>query len=1152
MSLQLILGNSGSGKSEFIYRHVIKASLADPQGSFLVIVPEQFTMQTQRELVRLHPDGGIMNIDILSFPRLAHRVFEETGMDRRSILTETGKSLMIRSIAMRMREELPVLGSRLNMPGYIAQAKSVLSELMQYDVSEQELARLAQAVPEDRLLQAKLEDIRKLYHAFLEEQRDTFFKPEELLHQLCQVAPDSALLKRSTLVFDCFTGFTPSQMEVMRQLLILSPQIYVTVTIDGKESFTGPFQEHELFALSKRTIRSLLDLAGSVASRALHPFEIQDPVILSEPVRFRKGGELEALEQNLFRRKKRTAPALKGEISLHEAPSPSSEALFAAGTISRMLKEGTCRCRDIAVITGDLSAYETHLLRAFRLYDIPVFVDRTSRILLNPCLEFVRTAFEAALSGFDADPLIRLLRTGMCGFTMEETDILETFLLSSGIRGRAAWEKPFTFRKKHPSDEEKALAAASEPLRERLMQWFGPFSEQFGQKEADAAAYARCLHQLLLDLQIQQQLRDQELLFSSRGEEARAREYSQIYGILIRLLEETVNLLGSEKLSGREFAKLLDAGFEEAKVGIIPPTIDQVQLGDMERTRLSHVKYLFFLGVNDGWVPALKPSGGLLSDLERELLKERGAMLAPAGREENYIQRFYLYHNLTQPSVHLFLSWCRSGNDGKTMRPSFVVNVLRDLFPYLEIRDEELVQQTVLPVTLERAAMDYIARGLGDETRQDAAWRTVLGLVQKDPQLREPLRKLEAAVKGPEKSRLPAETARRLYGEQLEGSITRLEQFAGCAFAHFASYGLRLSPRQIFEVTGADIGTIFHGTMEQILRECRKESFYSWEELAAGKGADFADRSVDEWINRYGQEALFGDARTRYQITRMKRIIRRSVQTVSAQIQAGSFTPKAFEISFGMLREVLRADALTYPLTGGTMRLQGRIDRIDTCETDRELLVRVIDYKSGSTAFDPSALYYGLQLQLMVYLQAACDMQSRFAGGRETVPAGIFYYHMLDPLLEREAAATPELARAEMMKKLKLDGVVNDRQDILRAMDAEIGGSSLIIPAGMKNNGELRKEASAIPTGAFDSAGRFVRRKLTEEGNRILAGEIAASPYRLGDRCACDYCDYRDVCGFDRKLPGMRERELARMKKEEAWDKIVKEGGDSDGSALDR
>ena len=406
MSLQFIFGSSGSGKSQLLCRTLIEESRRHPEHNYIVIVPEQFTMQTQRDFVMAHPDGGIMNIDVLSFRRLAHRIFEEVGADRRSVLTETGKNLMLRKVAMEQKESLQVLGSRMNRPGYVSEVKSMLSELMQYEITDFEMRQMIEFAGARPLLAAKLEDLRVLYSAFMEYQRERFMKPEELMDVLCQVAADSALLRRSTLAFDGFTGFTPSQMKVLRELLVLCPRVWVTVTIDAREAFYGEIREHELFALSKKMIRGVSDAAQDATT-------IEEPIVLGRRgiPRFREGGMLLHLERNLFRGKREIyrkgkasqAGEEKAEISLHTSSVPAQEVHFAARTVSRLTREEGYRYRDIAVITGNLSSYDNYIKKIFPMYGIPAFLDETRHILLNPCLEFVRGALNAAEKDFSCE-----------------------------------------------------------------------------------------------------------------------------------------------------------------------------------------------------------------------------------------------------------------------------------------------------------------------------------------------------------------------------------------------------------------------------------------------------------------------------------------------------------------------------------------------------------------------------------------------------------------------------------------------------------------------------------------------------------------------------------------------------------------------------
>lgn len=1183
MSLQFIIGNSGSGKSRMLYRKMIEASIRHPEQNFMVIVPEQFTMQTQKELVMLHPKKGIMNIDVLSFPRLAHRIFEETGEDRRTILTETGKNLMIRRLAMELSDELPVLGSRMNRTGYVSKVKSILSELMQYEVTEPELGVLIEQVSDRPLLQAKLKDIQKLYREFLDYQRERFLKPEELLDVLCQAAWHSKLLRRSTLAFDGFTGFTPSQLHVLEVLMKLSPQLLITVTMDAGESWGGRFEEHELFALSKKTIQTLLETAGRAALHSEFPFEIQEPVILGKDgcPRFRKGGELEHLERNLFRTRRQSYRAKEhqnavpmqvqksgnrgaensqntavweetnqkqnmpgengGEISLHVSANPAGETAFAARTISRLVREEGYRYQDIAVITGNLASYENYVRKIFCSYDIPVFIDQTRHILLNPCLEFVRSALGVAEQDFSTESVIRYLRTGMAELTAEETDRLENYLLASGIRGKTRWAEEWTWHTPGRMQEETEVCNG---FRAAVMEKLGLFAERMCAPEAVLRDYADALYELLTACNLQQKLKDQENEFTVKGALDQAKEYSQIYGILLKLLDEMVELLGEEKVTGREFADILDAGFAEAKVGIIPPGIDQVQVGDMERTRLSRVKVLFFLGLNDGWVPSHGDDGGIVSDMEREILRDRGADLAPTGREDGYIQRFYLYQNLTKPERRLYLSWCKSSSDGALMRPSYLVAVIRKLFPELCVTEEEKIQKSIYQITAPKNGMEYLTDGLravreGKETKE---WREVYRTYLLDEKLHGRVQELtRAAFLRGGAAHLMYKTSRSLYGEVLENSVTRLEQFAACAFAHFAAYGLRLQERELYGVRPVDLGIVFHRAMEQFSRRLQA-SPYDWKNLPEEVREEMMGKCVDSIADGYGEKVFHSDARSEYTVQRMKRILNRTVWALHQQLEAGNYTPQAFEVSFADAGD---AEAVNVRLSGGEkMHLQGRIDRIDTYETEDTVYVKIIDYKSGMTQFDPVSLYYGLQLQLIVYLNAALEMEQRMAGGKEAIPAGIFYYHMQDPMLDKDGKATQQQISEKLLKKLKPDGIVNSDKEILQTLDHQIGADSLVVPAAFKKDGTLKAGSSAISTEQFHAVSRFVRRKLKETGQRIMDGEISVSPVKNKTQSACDYCEYADVCGFDRKLPGMCEQRLQELSKEEAWERIEREGGE--------
>lgn len=1141
MSLQFIFGNSGSGKSTYLYQKIIEESMQRPDGNFIVIVPEQFTMQTQKDLVMAHPRGGIMNIDVLSFQRLAHRIFEEVGADQRSVLTETGKNLMLRKVAIREQERLKVLGSRMNRPGYVSEVKSVLSELMQYEVSDFELQEMERRTENRPLLNAKLEDLQVLYRAFLSYRRDRFLKPEEIYDVLCQVAGESALLKNSVLAFDGFAGFTPSQIRVLEELLVCCPKVYLTVTLDARESVFGKLQEHDLFAPSRRLVQAVSEAARSAARRmGGNDTMFLPPVVLGKTSlpRFKKSGALFHLEQNLFRSRRQCYGRIPEEISMHISKNPAAEVHFAARTISYLVREKDLRYRDIAVITGDLSSYNNYVKHIFPQYEIPAFVDETRQILLNPCLEFVRGALELVQRDYAAEAVFRCLRTGMAGFSADETDELENYVLAAGIRGHRKWKKTWEYR---PAQRREEVLEKVNDYRERLVERFEPFAEKMRKKGNTLLFYATALYELLRDCEISRQLQERAAQLEADGEMGQAREYSQVYGILIRLLDEMAELLGEETMELQEFTEILEAGLSEAKVGVIPPGIDQVQVGDIRRTRLAHVKILFFLGLNDGWVPARGNDGGIVSDMERELLKENGMELAPTARENSYIQRFYLYQNLTKPSQHLYLSWCLGSSDGVVMRPSYLVSNIRRLFPKITVCEEKEPGSELWQTTTRKNGMQYFLHGLQEARMGNVMpkWKELYRSYAQDDEYRERVRKLVlAAFSGGAARQLSFSASKKLYGEVMTNSVTRLEQFAACAFAHFAMYGLRLRERELYGVKPADLGILFHRSLELFSRRIAV-SDRDWTELTEQEETILMEQCVDEVSEKYGADALHSDARSAYTINRLKRILCRSAWVLHEQLAAGSFRPSGFEVSFA---DAGNLETVNVSLgEHGRMHLQGRIDRIDTAQTEDAVYVKVVDYKSGMAEFDPVSFYYGLQLQLVVYLNAALEMEQRLHPERAAVPAGIFYYRMQDPVLEKEAGADETAMREKLLKKLRPDGIINEDDEVLELLDHGFSGDSLVIPAGRKKDGSLKAASKTVTPEQFQTLSRFARRKLTQLGERMLGGEVAPDPYEADGRTPCDYCDYADVCGFDRKIPGSCPHRLEPLGKDEVWMRMERE-----------
>lgn len=1135
-SLQLILGNAGSGKTRLLYETIIRESLESPKKQFLVIVPEQFTLQTQKELVGLHPAHGIRNIDAISFKRLAWRIFEETGVGKQKVLEETGKNLLLRKVAQEKKDQLKVLGGNMKKQGFLTQVKSMISELTQYDISPGMLGELLEGQKMRPSLYYKMEDVQILYEGFEKRLHEGYVASEELLEVLADNVEKSRILKGAVLALDGFTGFTPIQMKLLEKLLKVTEKVYLTVTIDIREELYRVGPMHELFYLSRKTIHSMMQLAEKTGC------EIKEPILVGNQKKGSATGApaLKFLEQHLYRSGKYARgvyQTIPEEISLHTAGNPGKEAEFAARTIWRLAREKGWHYGEMAVIAGDLKTYANPVRRAFARYEIPVFVDETRKILLNPALEFIKASLETARQNYSRESVMRFIRTGILNLTPKEMDLTENYLRAAGIRGKSKWEKPWERTTKQIQEEELVVC---EGVRAFLVEKLVPFTETMKKKGQTARAFTECLYDFLVECRMQEVLSAREQALEESGDLDRAKEYHQIYGIILELLDKVVELLGEEEITLEEYEQILEAGFEEAKAGMIPPEPDRVMVGDLERSRLKNIKVLFFIGLNDGLVPAGGGGGGFLTDQEREVLTSAGANLAPGMRETSYIQRFYLYMQLSRPTERLYLCWAKAGADGTPLRPSGVAGRIRKLFPKLSVIDEDHARDLTRQITGAENALPYLTECLPRllEKEAGAEEEALFDWFLHQPQYREKIQTLvKAATQTRRETGLGRQVAQALYGQNLENSVSRLERYAACAYAHFLMYGLQLKEREEFVFQPVDMGNIFHSVLEKFARKLTAAG-YDWFHVPREVQESLTKACVKEAVEEYGGELLHSTARSEYSIRRMERMMLRTVWAICLQVQQGGFVPSNFEVPFS----TAELSAVNLQLEGtDTMRLRGRIDRIDVCEDKDQVYVKVVDYKSGSTEFDLAAMYYGLQLQLVVYLNAAMELEGRIRPEKEIVPAGIFYYHIKDPMLEASVKSDLGDLEQKILKELRPDGLVNRDPGVIEKLDHHIEKDSAVIPVSINKDGSLSKTSKAADKGQFRAMSGFVRRKLGELGKEILEGRTEMDPYERGNKKACDYCPYREICCFDPKIPGNHYRRLKELKAEEIFMRMEEE-----------
>ncbi len=1132
MALTLVTGGAGSGKTESIYQHIIDWSIREPERQFFVIVPEQATMQAQKDIVRLHPRHGTMNIDIVSFGRLAYRIFSELAMPQPEVLDDIGKTMVLRKLAGENRKDLAMFSSHLNQAGFIDEVKSMLSEFYQYGVTPERLAEQCAKDDVSRILERKLEDMRVIYEAFRAFTKEKYITMEELLDVLCGVIGRSALMKHSVLALDGFTGFTPVQYRLLGLLLRICDEVYVTVT--ATEGALGePDNEADLFDMSRTMANKMKRLAEENGVEIRPDWELR-----TRPLpRFANRTCLDYLERTMFRYPYRPYAGVPEGIRLVQAENPTDEVDFVVNRIHQLVKKQGYRYREIAVVTGDLAGYAREIARQFEAGGIPYFVDEKRDVSGNPFVRLMKSILEIQQRGFDYESMFQYLRTGLVTDEVERIDRLETYVRAMGIRGFARWSEPW--ERTYEGGGRLNLVELN-AFRETILAPLAKFREATETRGNSVKVLTKALTELLLDLDVQRKLLEKSKAFRAMGLEKEAREYEEIFDLVMDLFDRLCDLLGEESVSKKEYLEILKAGFQELKVGMIPAGADRVVAGDLKRTRLAGIRALFFIGVNEGIVPADAGKGGILTEQEREILKKNALELAPTTREEGFMQRFYLYLAMTKPSDLLTMSWTGRSSEGKAMRPSSLIGQMRKRFPDLPVCAAE--QEKEAAISEQAAGKSVIAWMQDPDRMQDdaeamALYRYLAGAGGQSVSMEQ---LADACTYAYKEKGIGREAAKELYGRILSSSVTRMEGYAGCAYAHFLSHGLELKKRREYELDFSDMGNLFHRSIDLFFKEAREQ------------GKDFRTisdrerramvRSVVERVSlEYRNTIMKSSARNSYLEKKVEKITDRTIRALIYQIQKGDFTPDEFEIDV----------STKVALKGGeTLNLRGRIDRLDVFEDEDRVYVKIMDYKSGSTSFDLALLYHGLQLQLVVYMDAALQLEKKKHPGKQAVPAGIFYYHIDDPVLERPDDDSPEAVEAGILRKLRMNGLVNSSLDVIKHLDREIQKESDVIPVALKD-GLVQEYKSSVAGGdRFEHLSEFVGRSLRTMGEEIMDGNTAINPYKQGTRTACDYCPYHSICGFDLKTPGYGYRKFRPMKAEQIWAKI-EEGNEEESVTED-
>ena len=1119
--LRLIIGSSAQKNREYLLKNMLAKSKTGASEVFF-FVPEQANLDAERDLCAMTGGGCVMNIDIVSFRRLAYRLVDELGDRIPPVLDEVGKSLLLQKVMTEHGKQMPLFGGKINKPGFVEEVKSLLSELVSYEVTSEQLRMAAEnAVTSDHLLAGKLGEVSDIYTWFRERCGGEQIMEVDIYRAMRPLAEESQRLSGSTLYFDGYTGFTPTQQSLLSTLFRRCGDVYVTVTIDPAEcredgEGDGRRGGANCFRISREMMASLRRLA-SETDKTVKMLEVPDEPDGGEKAPATRDPELVYLCDSLFRRGRgqyRGTPT--GAVRLVSATDRESEVLSCVREIARLVRKDGLRYKDIGIVCGDVPSYAELLRKYFTEAGVPFFIDQTSEVTDNALVDYIRSLLRMILSDMRTDRVMRWLRNPINTFDTDTLSYLENFLIARGIRGRSAWEKGFfgDYGGRHETHAAECIALAKE-----IAGTLAEVSEALRSKDTDVRGKTAALYRFLekqgvyeRTQAIAEELSSENVPWHAR----RAGEYRSVYRAVTELFTRMHDLMPEQKITLKDFADLCDSGFADLRLGVIPPEPDCVTIGDRKRSRIGVVKHLFFLGMNEGFVPGGKKSSLLLSESERRTLKETyGIVLSDTEKEAVDTEEFYILLTLQKPTETLTISWCEEGEGGRKAAPSYVVNRIRRLFSE---RNNILANGDAADF-FERIAVDgglselmhnyAVASGRdpvttlsGEETADcRALYQWYFGGESGETPLSAELMD-EAADGFAREQTIAPELAKALHPGGTVFSVSRMQSYAECPYRHFLEYDLGVEDRATYEPTQIEKGNVYHAMTEYVenrMAELAASGATVSEEMLASLVAEAEEHVKGDPAN----ECFLGDGRSRYLLHSLAENLHFALPRMAKRQAKGTYRFAGAE------------EAFDRPL--GEYRLKGKIDRVEYAKDGDITYIKVVDFKSSPRRFDAKAVADGMNLQLPIYLSEK-ERALREEGIKAVPAAGFYEFFNRRPIEglpgEESAKAVDESAKPLGFFALEDATAASEAScaadRYLRQLDTGVTAGEYASEAvNLKVNSRGKMSGDGISESEMREVIDTADKVLLTEVGEIAGGSIGIVPYTPD---ACKYCDQAGVC----------------------------------------
>ncbi len=1107
---KLLLGRAGAGKTTTVLKRLCQAG----EGQVL-LVPEQMSHETERALCKAGGPQINLRAEVLSFSRLANRIFQAAGGLGEEELDAGGRLLLMYRAVQGVAPGLKVYGRPSRRPAFLTSLIATSDELKSCCVPPQTLVQAGEEIagPEGD----KLRDLGLIFGEYGALTAQNAPDPRDRLTRAADKLRSCGWAEGKDIWLDGFTDFTPQQGELLRILMGQAHSMTVTLTCDHLEEDEGGAG---VFSPARRTASTLLRLAQGEGISC----EVEHLVAEFQG----KAQPLALLERVLFGADSFKAVSSQGSVELFQADSLRGEVEWTAARILRLVREEGIRFRDISVTARNYSAYRDLVESVFGRYGVPVFSSAMTDILEKPVLALVTAALDTVAGGYRYDDVFRYLKTGLTDLPQEDVDLLENYVLKWDIRGSRwtqgkdwSWHPKGYGRSWEESDH--ALLARVDRARRQVA---APLETLRKNKDKTGRGQAVSLYSFFEEIGLPQRLEDRVNTLHARGRAALAEEYCQLWDILCGGLEQCALLLGDSPMELEEFALLFRLVLSQYDVGTIPVSLDQVTAGETTRQAGHRVKVLFLLGADDASLPQVNTAPGLLSDDDRSLLASYGLELNQSQRDLLYREMTTIYQICAQPSQKLAVTWPSQGPEGEERRPSFLVGRLKLLF------------SDAKPIREEALAGSFRLEAPMPALEQAGQRRSVRRVLAELPGFEGQVARLERASLW-ERGRLSRQAVDQLYGRRVAMSASRMDKYKSCHFSYFMRYGLEAEPRKPAGFTAPEYGTFVHDVLEHVLQDemFSQTAIPGMEDSGARKKR--LRQLTREAVDRYVAEELGGlegqSARFQYLFRRLLRTVQAVVDNVAEELLCSKFRPISFELGFGANKDLPPVE-LTY--AGVTISITGFVDRVDGWVEGGKLHLRVVDYKTGRKTFDLTEVWNGLGLQMLLYL-FTLESKGQALYGLPVEGDGVLYLPAREAMIRGSRAMSDEELRKKVDRELTRRGLVVDDPKVLDAMEARGAEGYRFLPLKVsRTTGQITGEALASAA-QLGKLGRHIQRVLEDICQELASGNITADPFWRGpDKNACRYCDYAAACHFEPGQGGDCKRWLSGVSAEEFWEQI--------------